>query len=137
MRDEELSLLLIARQSAAESLWQVPTYIFQMRSAPSDISMGRISFRANDSDWVVRYAGHIGYSVEEPYRGRRFAERSCRLLLPFVRLHRSQIWITCGPDNIPSRRTIERLGPSSSKPSTFPLSIQWPMARFARNAGIC
>lgn len=110
MRDAELSLLLIARQSAGESLWQVPAYLFQMRQAPQDIPVGRINFRAEDSEWVVRYAGHIGYSVEEPYRGRHYAERSCRLLLPFVRLHRNQIWITCGPDNIASRRTIERLG---------------------------
>jgi tagatose 1,6-diphosphate aldolase len=110
LQEGDLSLRLIARQPAAESLWQVPAYIFRMRLAPNEIPVGRISFRAEDSEWVVRYAGHIGYSVEEPYRGRRYAERSCRLLLPFVRLHRRQIWITCGPDNLASRRTIERLG---------------------------
>lgn len=110
LQDGELSLALIARQSAAESVWKVPAYIFQMRRAPDSIPVGRISFRAGDSEWVVRYAGHIGYSVETPYRGRRFAERSCRLLMPFIRLHRHELWITCGPDNPPSRRTIERLG---------------------------
>lgn len=110
MQEGELSLGLIARQSAAESIWQVPAYIFQMRLAPDSIPVGRISFRTEDSEWITVYAGHIGYSVEAPYRGRRFAERSCRLLLPFVRVHRREIWITCGPDNPASRRTIERLG---------------------------
>jgi tagatose 1,6-diphosphate aldolase len=59
---------------------------------------------------VVNYTGHIGYRVDEPFRGRRYAERSCRLLLPFIKTHRPEIWITCGPDNPASRRTIERLG---------------------------
>lgn len=129
MRDGELSLRLIACQSAAESLWQAPAYIFQMRLAPDDIPVGRITFRAEDTDWIVRYAGNIGYSVEEPYRGRRYAERSCRLLLPFIRRHRDQIWITCGPENIASRRTIERLGTVFAE--TVDVPPEYPMAEGA------
>jgi tagatose 1,6-diphosphate aldolase len=110
MRDGDLALSLAARQSAAESLWQVPAYIFHMHVGSSDLPIGRVTFRAEDTEWVVRYYGHIGYRVEEPYRGRRYAERSCRLLMPFIRRHRQDLWITCAPDNLASRRTIERLG---------------------------
>jgi predicted acetyltransferase len=44
-------------------------------------------------------------------RGHHYAERACRLLLPLARRHGIQpLWITCNPDNFPSRRTCERLG---------------------------
>lgn len=110
MHDGELALSLAATQTAAESLWNVPAYIFHMHHAPSAGLAGHVTFRATDSEWVVNYTGHIGYGVAEPFRGQRYAERSCRLLMPFIRAHRPEIWITCGPDNLASRRTIERLG---------------------------
>src|SRR5215204_4797163 len=52
---------------------------------------------------------------ENPVRGwvpgHRFAERSCRLILPLARRHGfDTLWITCNPDNVASRRTCERLG---------------------------
>lgn len=110
MRDGELALTLAATQTATESLWNVPAYIFHMRHIPTGVTMGRVTFRATDTDWIINYTGHIGYRVDEAFRGRRYAERSCRLLLPFIRAHRPEIWITCAPDNLGSMRTIERLG---------------------------
>ena len=48
-----------------------------------------------------------------PARGRHYAERACRLLLPLARAHGMQtLWITCNPENVASRRTCERLGAS-------------------------
>ena len=110
MVDEDLELRLIARQPAAESLWKVPAYVFHLCHLPTGQTAGRITFREADTDWIVNYTGHVGYAVDEPFRGRRYAERSCRLLLPFVGLHRREIFITCAPDNAASRRTIERIG---------------------------
>jgi tagatose 1,6-diphosphate aldolase len=49
--------------------------------------------------------------VYPPARGRHYAERAARLLLPLARRHgMSELWITCNPDNAASRRTCERLG---------------------------
>jgi tagatose 1,6-diphosphate aldolase len=57
------------------------------------------------------YVGHFGYGVYPPARGRHLAERACRLLLPLAKAHGlKRLWITCNPDNWPSRRTCERLG---------------------------
>ena len=53
----------------------------------------------------------MGYYVAPAYRGRRYAQRSCSLLLELARWHGlSVLWITCNPDNVASRRTAERLG---------------------------
>jgi tagatose 1,6-diphosphate aldolase len=110
MRDGDLELVLAERQSAEASIWGVPAHIFHMRHHPSGQKMGHISFRFGER-WNMTFTGQIGYFVEEPFRGQHYAERSCRLLLPFVRRHGlSELWITCGPENIASRRTLERLG---------------------------
>ena len=72
---------------------------------------GGIGVRLASTPDIEQYAGHIGYHVYPPARGRHFAERACRMLLPLLKFHQfGTIWITCNPDNLPSRRTCERLG---------------------------
>ena len=56
------------------------------------------------------FDGNIGYRVEEPYRGRRYAGKACKLLFELARRHGMEyVIITCNPDNWPSRRTCEYL----------------------------
>lgn len=105
------------RQEADASRGWVPQYNFWMRihdrpfrRAPLRIA-GAISLRAMTTPAVERYYGHLGYHVYPASRGRRYAERACRLLLPLCRRHGlTTLWITCNPDNLASRRTCERLG---------------------------
>lgn len=111
LSDGELSLELAQRRPANLLRGSVPSYEFEMRRAGVGPSVGRISFRAATNHDIEMYVGHIGYSVEPAHRGRHFAERATRLLVPLMRQHGfSQVWITCNPDNLPSRRTCERLG---------------------------
>lgn len=71
---------------------------------------GRISLRMGESPCVY-YFGHIGYHVDPPWRGRRFAARACALLAPLIAAGgKASVVITADPDNLPSRRTCERLG---------------------------
>ncbi len=59
----------------------------------------------------LRLGGHIGYAIKEKYRGNHMAEKTCRLLFEEAkRLDMPFVWITCGDQNIASRRTCERLG---------------------------
>ena len=99
---------------------RVPQYHFWMRlrepfatipgSAPIRV-LGGIGLRVGSTPAVERYYGHLGYHVFPPARGRHYAERACRLLLPLARLHGvNPLWITCNPDNLASRTTCERLG---------------------------
>ena len=110
LADGELALVLVERVAAWRVFGgEVPCYRFEMRVG--DKRAGHLNLRVTDAAELVRYAGHIGYGVDERFRGRRFAERACRLVLPLARRHGlAALWITCDPDNAPSRRTCERLG---------------------------
>ena len=72
---------------------------------------GTVSLRIGTTDYLERFAGHIGYGVELPYRGRRYAARACKLLFELARKHgMTTLWITCNPENVASRRTCELIG---------------------------
>ena len=116
-------------QSADISGGRVPAYHFWLRlhaaygtalprwsnghsgSAPPLQIAGGIGLRIGHTPDIELYLGHIGYNVHPFARGNHYAERACRLLRPLARAHGlSPLWITCNPDNLPSRRTCERLG---------------------------
>ena len=101
------------REDVAKNI--VPAYLFWMRlrdDYPCDVRMaGTIGLRLASTEYVEMYLGHIGYHVYPPARGRHYALRSCRLILPIAKAHGyRQLWITCNPDNIASRKTCEELG---------------------------
>jgi predicted acetyltransferase len=94
---------------------RVPTYHFWMhldpQSRPPIPIAGTISLRVGSTSDIQLYLGNLGYGVYPPTRGRRLAERACRLLLPLARRHGlNPVWITTDPENQASRRTCERLG---------------------------
>lgn len=72
---------------------------------------GDIELRLGTSEWIRRFAGHVAYSVDQPYRGNRFAARALRLLLPLARRHGFDcLWATVDPANWASRRSCELAG---------------------------
>jgi predicted acetyltransferase len=85
-----------------------PFYHFHIIAAETEV--GFINLRVGNSEHVQMFAGHIGYTVEEPFRGRGYARQACHALAPFVRSIYPAVIITCDPDNYASIRTIEKLG---------------------------
>jgi len=111
LRDRDLWLELRAREPENPVRGWVPAYRFAMRLDGVEHAVGRLGFRVGTNHAIEQYAGHLGYEVSPAFRGQRLAERSCRLILPLARRHGFQeLWITCNPDNLASRRTCERLG---------------------------
>lgn len=108
--DDDLELVLVKKCRANKKKKYVPAYWFEMRNAKTHKRIGditlRIGFNAN-----IKYGGNIGYGVDETYRGNHYAARGCLLLFPFAKQHGMKtLWITCNPENIPSRKTCERIG---------------------------
>lgn len=87
----------------------VPFYHFRILIKRTT-DVGHINFRIGDTEHVRLCAGHIGYQVEERFRGRHYAFQACCAIAPFVRSIYPAVILTCDPDNVASRKTIERLG---------------------------
>lgn len=109
LRDDELELVLVAKTPGDPTIERLPYYTFDIMV--DGRRAGYIKLRVGNTPGILMYGGHIGYVVDPDYRGHHYAERASRLILPLARRHgMDTIWITCDPDNIASRRTIERLG---------------------------
>ena len=90
---------------------RVPTYFFRMMSIDRAVELGTINLRVGSTTHLERYAGHIGYGVHSMHRGHHYAARSVVLLLPLARsLGIDPLWITCDPENVASRRSLEIAG---------------------------
>lgn len=69
--------------------------------------VGRIVLREGD-DYSRYFDGHISYHIEEEYRGHHYSYQACLLLRKYI--DKDHVIITCDPQNIASKKIIERLG---------------------------
>lgn len=108
--DRDLELVLVRKTPANPIKKYSPCYEFEMRHTKTSRGMGLIRLRI-DTAHVLRFPGHIGYEVNEEYRGHRYAARSCQLLRPLALAHGLKaVWLTVDPKNIASQRTCEIIG---------------------------
>jgi len=72
--------------------------------------VGQCSLRVGMNEELY-YLGNIGYTVFEDYRGHNYAYKACQLLFQEAKqkYKMEELIITCNPDNIPSRKTLEKL----------------------------
>ena len=109
LQDGEIRLELERTAGADPVLDLVPAYHFHI-CLPDGTKIGDCSLRVGHTRGLY-YGGNIGYGVFPGYRGHHYAEKACRLLFTLAKKHGlGYVIITCRPDNIPSRRTCERLG---------------------------
>jgi tagatose 1,6-diphosphate aldolase len=111
LRDDDIILSLAATQPADPAKNWVPYYVFHIMSAKTERRAGEIHLRVGNTDHMRLYGGHVAYGVRPEFRGNHFAARALRLLMPLARRHGlSELWITCNPENVASRRTCELVG---------------------------
>lgn len=109
MQDFTIDLLDVTDEYQTED---VPSLIFDIYCDSLKRIVGRVEFR-DESNRDLLYYGNIGYVIYPPYRGHYFAYKAVKKLLPLIKEHYPKlkdVYITCNPDNIPSQKTIKRLG---------------------------
>lgn len=108
LRNQQIKLELerVAEGDLAKK-W-VPAYYFFI-CTPGGKRMGKCCLRVGNNENTY-YGGHIGYEIDEPYRGNHYAAKACELLFSLAKRHEmSYVLITCNPDNIASKKTCEYL----------------------------
>ncbi len=108
--DGELTLRISSLVDADETRGFVPAYKFDILRMSDGATVGEIDLRLG----YVRnlyFGGNIGYAVKEEYRGNGYAGKACKLVFAVARTHRMPyVIISCRADNVPSRKTLEKLG---------------------------
>ena len=105
----EVTLILDSIKPGDAARGMVPYYHFRIRDAEG-ADVGHINLRVGDTEHIRVCAGHVGYKIAPEFRGHRYAYQACRALAPFIRTIYDAVVLTCAPTNMPSIRTIERLG---------------------------
>ena len=74
--------------------------------------MGLIDVRHSlDTDFFLRYGGHIGYAVRPSERRKGYGAAMLRRALAFASgIGLAEVMVSCGSDNLASRKTIEACG---------------------------
>ena len=109
-QDDEIALYLSDEDVTNPSIGVTDGYTFDIYERKPRRRVGYVSLRLGESPSLY-YLGHIGYRIDEPYRGHGYAAQACVLIMPLMkRLGLKSICITANPDNIPSRKTCEKIG---------------------------
>lgn len=108
--DQEIYLRLCKTEDEDKEKEYLPAYYFNMVRHTDDVAVGRCDLRIGYNE-NIRYGGNIGYEVFEPFRGNRYAAKACKLLFILAKKHdMDEVFITCSPENIASRKTCEFSG---------------------------
>jgi predicted acetyltransferase len=111
LTDGEIQLIPLEYLQADFKKGFVPAYMFGIVSVTNKENiLGKIVLRVGDNEKTF-YGGHIGYKVEDESRGRNYASKACFLVREVALSHgMKKLIISCNPNNIPSRRTCEKVG---------------------------
>jgi tagatose 1,6-diphosphate aldolase len=86
-----------------------PAYRFDICDLDMNV-VGVLDLRLGYSDYLVKFAGHLGYEIKPKYRGNSYSYYACKLLNTLLLKHQMDtIWITCNPENAASIRICEKL----------------------------
>ena len=105
-----VDLVVDQKIDAAPSNQQVPSVLYRIVLHGTDQTVGTCDLRIGMNEELY-YAGNIGYNIRPAWRGHGYAYHACRVLLRIARQEydMQELLITCSPDNIASRRTLEKL----------------------------
>ncbi|MEG2290598.1 MAG: GNAT family N-acetyltransferase [Clostridium sp.] len=108
LSNDVLYLKIIQKFKGDEVL--IPFYYYDIYEKKSNEKVGKISIRIGDN-YHSKYNGHIGYEIDDKFRGKRYSFYASQLVLQVAEEHgMKNIYITCDESNIPSRKIIQRLG---------------------------
>ena len=108
--DGEIDLVLSGEDVRDADCGIEDGYTFYIYPTGQKTYAGYVSLRLGESPGLY-YLGHIGYRIEERFRGNGYAAKACALLMPMLqRMRLGSLVITTNVENIASRRTCERLG---------------------------
>jgi len=108
LTDGDIHLVCTHKIPADDDKGFVPSYEFDIYWNSEKV--GEIRLRIGYTDWLY-FSGQVGYEITETHRGKGYALRACRLLVPVARFHEmNKLLIAVDDGNKASYRVCEKLG---------------------------
>lgn len=109
LKNDEIQLILDRTCDEDPVRKYVPAYHFAICNLSGE-KMGICDLRIGHNENLY-YGGNIGYEIFPAFRGHHYAAKACKLLFLLAAKHDLEyLYITCNPENTPSRRTCEYAG---------------------------
>ena len=109
--DGEIDLKLNEKYEGDKEKGFVPEYKFLILLHKNKEIIGHINFRIGNTEKIIKYIGHIGYGINEEFRGKKYSAKACNLIKGIaVENNLNTLIITCNPNNYSSRRICEYIG---------------------------
>lgn len=109
--DGDLKLVLAEIKEVTPPDNHLKAYYFNMVNSITNQKMGGINIKAGYTKNIELFRGNIGFVVNKEFQGHHYASRSCKILIPVIKLlSLNPIWLTCDIDNIASSKSIESIG---------------------------
>lgn len=106
LSDEKITLKVCEKFQGNDVL--LPFYYYDIYDNGTGERIGKISIRIGHN-YHSYYNGHIGYEIDEPYRGNSYSYHGIRLVVAVARAHQMKsLYLTCKVSNVASRKIIER-----------------------------
>ena len=99
------------RVSEKQAYDHVPVVYYDILLHDTNLKVGSIDLRLT-VEGDMYYYGHIGYNIIRSFRSHNYAYYACLVLFKIAReeFGMDELIITCSPDNIPSYKTLVKLG---------------------------
>jgi len=111
LSDGEITLRLSKDTPADPTKEWLRALHFDITLPDSVEAIGFIDIRLGYTLSLVRFGGHFGFNVKSEWRGHHYAGKACKLLRQIAITYGMDVlWITCNPNNWPSRKTCEWIG---------------------------
>ena len=108
---EEIDLVFIRYGPANLEKAYVPAYHFSINLKSNNMAIGHLNLRLGTNENIRKYIGHIGFGINENYRGNKYAAKACYLIKDLIIQNKIKpVWITANPDNVASIKTLLNIG---------------------------
>ena len=104
LTDGEIDVILNEKYGGDDSKGFSPEYKFKILLHNSSEIIGHINLRIGNTEKILKYIGHIGYGINDQYRGNKFAAKACSLIKQVAKENGlDSVIITCNPNNYASK----------------------------------
>nr|WP_307990733.1 GNAT family N-acetyltransferase [uncultured Niameybacter sp.] len=106
LHDDKITLIICEKVQGNNVL--LPFYYYDIYENCTNQCIGKISIRIGDN-YHSYYNGHIGYEIDENYRGKHYSYYAIMLVIEVAKAHQMKsIYLTCKESNVASRKIIEK-----------------------------